>query len=335
MTHYHRWLHRVAVLTAVIALLPIVVGALVTTRQWGMAFADYPTSDGHNMFLYPWLAAWVHGAVDKFAEHGHRLAGFLIGVVSTALTIVAWKTESRRWMKGLATLVPVCVLVQGLLGGMRVLADDSRVAVLHGVFAAMVFTLMATVAVLTSRRWLSATEAQNQPHFAGKARPMVAALHVKALAVITPIVILAQFLVGGLVRHLGTALYEHLALACVVVVLVMAMVWTALGSGVAELGRPVSWLFGAMLLQLALGAGAWVTRFGFQSTGYVAVENSPLQIVLRTAHTVVGMLVLMTSVTCALWVFRRAGTQHGLEEDTVRAEPRRFGNALSVQGGTG
>jgi len=35
--------------------LPILAGALVTTTDAGMAFAIGPSSDGHNMFLYPWL----------------------------------------------------------------------------------------------------------------------------------------------------------------------------------------------------------------------------------------------------------------------------------------
>ena len=49
---YQPWLHRYAALTAATALLlPILMGALVTTLDAGMAFPDYPTSDGHNMFL--------------------------------------------------------------------------------------------------------------------------------------------------------------------------------------------------------------------------------------------------------------------------------------------
>ena len=52
---YIPWLHRLAVLTACVALLPILLGALVTTKDAGMAFPDWPSSDGHNMLFYPWL----------------------------------------------------------------------------------------------------------------------------------------------------------------------------------------------------------------------------------------------------------------------------------------
>ena len=35
----NRWLHRFAVATCCAALLPIVVGAIVTTMKWGMALS--------------------------------------------------------------------------------------------------------------------------------------------------------------------------------------------------------------------------------------------------------------------------------------------------------
>ena len=67
-------------------MLPITIGALVTTMNWGMAFLDLPFSDGLNMLLYPLLQAATH----KFVEHGHRLAGMLIGRSSAAPILVAW-----------------------------------------------------------------------------------------------------------------------------------------------------------------------------------------------------------------------------------------------------
>ncbi len=77
-SRYRPLLFGLAVATAATALLPIVVGALVTSHKAGMAFADWPTSDGQGMFAYPWLKS----AGDKFIEHGHRLAGILIDRLS-------------------------------------------------------------------------------------------------------------------------------------------------------------------------------------------------------------------------------------------------------------
>ena len=92
---YHPALFWLAATTAATALLPIVVGALVTTKGAGMAFRDWPTSDGQGMLSYPWLSS----AGDKFIEHGHRLAGITIGCVSIAFALCAWLLESRRWVR--------------------------------------------------------------------------------------------------------------------------------------------------------------------------------------------------------------------------------------------
>ena len=125
-------------MTTGVALLPIVFGTIVTTTGAGMAFADWPTSDGHSMFFYPWLKS----AGDKFLEHGHRLAGIAIGICSILLARVLWVKERRRWVKLAGCLVLLGVILQGILGGMRVLYVDERFGLVHGSLAALVFSLM-------------------------------------------------------------------------------------------------------------------------------------------------------------------------------------------------
>ena len=98
---YNPWLHRFAVLTACLALLPIGVGALVTTLDAGMAFAVWPASDGPNMVTYPWLKS----AGDQVVEHGHRLSGVLIGITCIVLTAFVWCFESVREVRLAGTCV--------------------------------------------------------------------------------------------------------------------------------------------------------------------------------------------------------------------------------------
>ena len=319
---YQPHLHYFAVATACVALLPIVVGALVTTMNWGMAFRDWPTSEGDNMFLYPWLDA----AVDKFAEHGHRLAGIVIGLFSIVLTaLMLWK-EPRRWVRVTATLVLFAVILQGLLGGQRVLLDERLLAMVHGSFAALVFALMASLALVTGRSWMTQTVRDGE---AGVRR-------LKPLAVATSVVIFAQYLLGGLLRHLGTALYEHLAMAVLVLLFVVMTVVFTYRSQAPWLRRPVYALLAVVLLQLSLGAGAWVTKFGFASAGYVAVQHSVPQIVLRTTHTVVGMLLFATSIVYALRVFRLDSLQRNTFPLSKRtAREGRLSSTFSVSGGVG
>ena len=152
---YNPLVHRFACVTALTALLPIMAGVLVTTQNWGMAFSDWPTSDGQNMLLYPWLSDWFSGAMNKFGEHGHRLAGVVIGLMSIALVVVTFWKESRSSVRWLASIVLLGVILQGLLGGMRVELDRRLLALTHGSFAALVLAVMITVVVVTSRWWIS------------------------------------------------------------------------------------------------------------------------------------------------------------------------------------
>ena len=294
-TSSDRWLHRYAVLTAAVALLPIGMGALVTTLDAGMAFMDWPTSDGQNMFLYPWLQDF-HANRDKFVEHGHRLAGSLIGLISIGLVIFTLKRESRTWVRGLAIGILTAVVLQGLLGGFRVIADARVAALVHGLFASLIFVTITVFALATGSKWTSGER------FARPDKETSTGL--RFLAIATPLVVFGQSFLGGLVRHLGFALHEHLAGAILATVLTVAVIVASWRSGAAWLRSAAIGLLIVLLVQLILGAGAWVTRFGYPPAGYVAVQQAPEQILFRTAHAVAAMFVLMMSVQLAVRVLR-------------------------------
>ncbi len=285
-TKYQSTLHRFAIATTLVALLAMGIGALVTTKKAGMAFRDWPSSDGHNMLLYPWLQS----AGDKFLEHGHRLAGMLIGFFSIGLVaMLSWK-ESRPKVRWAGWLILAAVILQGLLGGMRVLENDERMAMAHGLFAALILSMMASVALFTSRPWIEMTEQKKLPSVS----------HLLPVAILTIVVILAQYLLGGMVRHLGKQLFEHVGLAALVFLCCVTFAVMLFRSGVRWL-KNAGWVLLLILgVQISLGLGAFVTKYGFPPMGYVAVQHSILQVLIRTSHTLVGMLLLMTSFT-TLW----------------------------------
>ncbi|MBI5761280.1 MAG: hypothetical protein HZA46_22445, partial [Planctomycetales bacterium] len=107
---------------------------------------------------------------------------------------------------------------------------------------------------------------------------------------------------GGLVRHRGMVLHEHLGFAFVVLASAIILFRSVHASRVAELTALADRLAGLVLLQLLLGAGAWVTKFGFGD--YVAVHGSLVQIALRTSHVITGMLLMMTSVVLLVRTLR-------------------------------
>ena len=84
------WPHRWAVALAC-ATFPLVwVGGLVTTTDAGMAVPDWPNTYGYNLFLYPWQT-WLAGPWDIFVEHGHRLLGATVGMMTIGLLAVLWR----------------------------------------------------------------------------------------------------------------------------------------------------------------------------------------------------------------------------------------------------
>jgi cytochrome c oxidase assembly protein subunit 15 len=281
-------LHRVAVLSACVALLPILVGALVTTKDAGMAFRDWPSSDGYNILLYPWLES----AGKKFLEHGHRLAGIIIGLASLALAFVAFRHEPRAWVRWLAYGVLTSVLAQGILGGQRVLLDQRGLAFLHGSFAALVLALMVSVAVVTSRAW----------HDVARQRDRQPSMRLGLLALATCMCVFAQYVLGGLLRHRGMALHAHLGFALVTTLMVVWFAMSAVATGILWLRAPAGLLALLTIVQLALGAGAWVTKFGFE--GYVAIYGSLLQDLVRTSHVLCGMLLFVTTVVLTVRIAR-------------------------------
>src|SRR5215210_8980715 len=108
---YNPALHRVALLTAAATFPLIFMGGLVTSHGAGMSVPDWPNSYGYNMFLFP-PRLWIGGI---FYEHTHRLMGTIVGMLSIALVIAAWR-EPRRWVLHLAIALLSCVIIQGVLG---------------------------------------------------------------------------------------------------------------------------------------------------------------------------------------------------------------------------
>lgn len=288
------------------------MGALVTTLQAGMAFADWPSSDGHNMLLYPWFRDFA-AHPDKFTEHGHRLAGVLIGFVSVCLAVTSYFIE-RRWVKVFTTAILLSVIAQGALGGARVLLDKQLLAMLHSVTGAAFFSLCVVFRLMCSLNWPALMRQRDE-----RMTPMFA-----SLIMMTPVVVTGQYLLGGALRHLHTMLDEHLAGAAIVSVCGAMSAFGLLRSQNGLLRQSGFLVVFALLLQLLLGAGSYLTKFGLPQIGYVAVSGSLSQTVVCSMHTVFGMFLLSGTVVAAtsLAGLFRAGLLHGLRFELPAVEDR-------------
>lgn len=292
------WLHRIAWFTAALTLLlPVTTGAVVTTLKAGMVFEDWPSSDGYNMLAYPWLSA----ARDQFVEHGHRLSGMTIGLMSIFLTISAWILDRRTSVRLVATSIFLGVLAQGMLGGARVLMDEQLLALLHGDFAALVFSLMATLVLITSPQWESRSRLSSSEE----------SYDVTQSAVLVLGALVAQYVMGGFLRHLrertefAWAWMVHPWFALVVLFLSVMFFFNVKNSESSYLRRCGYFLIGLIAAQALVGLGTWYVRYGVPAWGVVAQQDSTPQIVVCSLHKVLGLLTLMTgviSVFCCLSV---------------------------------
>ena len=148
-------LHWYAVVAAASVSLLICSGGLVTSHEAGMAVPDWPNTFGYNMFLFP-ISRWIGGV---FFEHTHRLIASTVGLLTVILCIALFVIESRRWVKTLGLIAVAAVIVQGILGGLRVTENNAVLGLFHGCLAQSFFALMATIALVTSRFWESLEQA--------------------------------------------------------------------------------------------------------------------------------------------------------------------------------
>ncbi|PSQ82938.1 MAG: hypothetical protein BRD40_02395 [Bacteroidetes bacterium QS_1_65_9] len=102
-----KWRHRFTILTAVVTVLLLAWGGVVTSIDAGMAFPDWPTSLGSYNWLNPVDRWWANPAY--LAEHGHRILGSVTGLLTLTLAVWTWQTDPRAWMRWLSDQVPQSV----------------------------------------------------------------------------------------------------------------------------------------------------------------------------------------------------------------------------------
>ncbi|MCX7894874.1 MAG: COX15/CtaA family protein [Thermoanaerobaculum sp.] len=272
--------------TAVVAtFLLVVAGGLVTSHGAGLAVPDWPNTYGTNMFLFP-LSRMTGGV---YYEHAHRLFGGLVGLTTLALAVYLTVVAHPRRLSRLGWGIFFLVVVQGVLGGLRVtgtltfsqdpqhLKPVVELAVVHGVLGQVVLASLVALAVLLTGRWTAfASRSQLAPRW------LVALL-------------LLQLVVGAWQRHLAEGLLFHISLASLVVLLaawVGWQVWMERDWPLRSLGR---WLVLVACGQFLLGFAALWTR------GYPPAERGlePLEVWVTTAHQAGGALLLSLAVAVA------------------------------------
>ena len=291
--------HRLALGTALATAVLIVFGGLVTNSGAALAVPDWPDTFGHNLFLYPW-SGMVGGV---FYEHGHRLLGATVGLLTLALAAALWRRGATLRMLGLVAVLTV--IAQGMLGGLRVVLQRDDVALIHGPLAQAFLALVVTLVYLTS----PAARTPLRVRAGGGLRRS---------ALMAVAVTYAQIVLGALVTHAGW-LWLHVGGAVAVFAVVPVVTARARRTGDA-VARPLARaLLGLLGLQLALGLGAYLARF---SSIWIPGEQVTI-LVLPVVHRLVGGLLLAATVVLAV----RLNAAPARDGVTLQREPGGLGGS--------
>jgi len=308
-----RWLTRFGWIGAGTTLPLILLGGLVTSTESGLAVPDWPGSYGANMFLYP-IALMADPRI--FLEHTHRLFGSLVGLTTLVLTLNVLVVDRRAWVKGWAIALFVLVVTQGVMGGVRVVAQSPMAGLAHGVTGQLFFALMVAQAWWLGSTWLDA-EPGSLARLRRIKRFSTGFLHVTVL----------QLLMGAAFRHLSAAemkgadhaLWTHAGFSLIVVIFAALSAAAAMGDppqGDARrkvfsgLGRGI---VASVFIQFALG---WVALFAvLQGTDRGPVPTAerldqaqpvPLgEVIVATIHQANGALVLALAMSVYVWSLRK------------------------------
>jgi cytochrome c oxidase assembly protein subunit 15 len=182
------WLPRYVWFTALATLFLICSGGMVTSKNVGLAVPDWPTTFGYNMFLFP-ISRWVGGI---FFEHVHRLIASTVGFLTIGLAVWLWRAEPRRWVRNLGYGALAAVVVQGILGGLRVTLLKDEIGVFHACLGQAFLALLVAIAIATSQVW---------EQIRGMTAAREAARRVARGAIITTCLIYLQLGLGATMRH--------------------------------------------------------------------------------------------------------------------------------------
>ena len=228
----------------------------------------------------------------------------LVGTGALTLLVFGLLNDGRRWLRGLVILLLGMICIQGLMGGLRVTETSTILALVHGVFGQLVFTLALLIAAFTTNRWLSSSSGLRDPAAAND-RPFAFAL---------VILLVGQLIFGACVRHLQTLSTDGVGLEipywAVMVHITVGVLIFAIATLVGYRSRVV---YGSIALLRRLGLGLLVVVSLQLLLGIVAlvavslrsVSTPPIwEVIFTSMHQATGALLLGLSALFLIWHLR-------------------------------
>jgi heme A synthase len=180
------WLHRFALFVALVALIAIILGAVVTSLERPIAG---PIAAGPP-------------AIIKSAEFWHTIAGGVAAVLVLGLAI--WLKDLFGWIALAAAIIDAALGPAGQ-------ASPQLSGILHALLAQIVFGCIVAVAVTTSASWQRGPEPIDDTW-----KPSLG-----SLAIAVPAIILLQTTLGAAYRYHALGVIWHILNAMIVLLLIL------------------------------------------------------------------------------------------------------------------
>ena len=297
-TTYHPSVHRFAIFVVCWTILLLIAGALVTSNEAALSVPDWPLSYGT---LTPPMVGGIR------YEHSHRVIAGVLGLLSVVLAVWVWAKDERRWLRWFSVIAVAGIAAQAVLGGevVRQLLHY-WLPVAHACFAQIVFAALLSIAVFTSRWWIS-----DQPQLEDTGSPSI-----HSLAIANAAVIYLQVILGAGFRHKEIPVWPHMAGALIVLGMViwLAAVLRRRFEKSAAISKTRILLHAILGTQLLLGLGAYWSRL----TTADAPQPMPRMVALTVLHTVVGAILFGVSVLIVLLCYRLVPRRRELPAATQR-----------------
>jgi cytochrome c oxidase assembly protein subunit 15 len=297
-TTYHPSVHRFAIFVVCWTILLLLAGALVTSNEAALSVPDWPLSYGT---LTPPMVGGIR------YEHSHRVIAGVLGLLSVVLAVWVWAKDERRWLRWFSVIAVAGIAAQAVLGGevVRQLLHY-WLPVMHACFAQIVFAALLSIAVFTSRWWVS-----EQPQVEDSGSPSI-----HSLAIANSAVIYFQVILGAGFRHKEIPVWPHMVGALIVLGMViwLAAVLRRRFEKSAAISKTRILLHAILGTQLLLGLGAYWSRL----TTADAPQPMPLMVTLTVLHTVVGAILFGISVLIVLLCYRLVPRRRELPAATQR-----------------
>jgi len=180
------------------------------------------------------LALWLYGARARSLMYWGGLGLLVLGVGTVLMMPRRWAdglvlgltglasfsasgvwprcAPSPIWLRRCGLAAFLCVILQGVLGGLRVVLYQDALGILHATLAQLFFVLVCAIALFTSRWWQATLSST----------PAGASSRLSTLFLFTTLLILGQLTLGAAMRH------QHAGLAIPDFPLAYGRLWPAM-----------------------------------------------------------------------------------------------------------